>query len=47
MMRDPELAAVSSRGLAQPVTGTEDCVCPRGKQQWEAGAEAMKHESGE
>lgn len=43
---DPELSAVSSGGLAQPVTGTEDCVSPGGKQQWEAGSEAMKHESG-
>lgn len=30
-MRDPELAAVSSNGLAQPVPGTEDCVSPSGE----------------
>lgn len=30
-LSDPELAAVSSSGLAQPVTGREDCVSPSGE----------------
>lgn len=30
-LRDPELATVTSSGLAQPVTGTEHCVSPSGE----------------